>query len=79
MDRPASHPTPDGTEPEAYRWLEQLDRSGWAWEWLRRDPGYRGKAVEQDAGVPGPRLLPADAADPQRGLLFRGGPFALGA
>lgn len=31
---------PDWRDPSAYR-FERLDRPGFAWEWLRRDPGYR--------------------------------------
>lgn len=69
----------DGTDPNAYRWLERLDRSGWAWEWLRRDPGYRGAGSEVPDAVAVPRVLPSDAADPERGLLFRRRPDASGA
>ncbi|MEQ7874246.1 DUF2285 domain-containing protein [Sphingomonas sp. ASV193] len=32
---------PDWRDPDAYASLLTVDRSGWAWEWLRRDDGYR--------------------------------------
>ncbi|WP_425453603.1 transcriptional regulator domain-containing protein [Aurantiacibacter xanthus] len=69
---------PDGIDPQAYRWLTSLDRHGWAWEWLRRDPDYYGvRRPETQASVE-PLVLPAGCSDPQRGLLFRRGPQPLG-
>lgn len=29
-----------------YAYLQGMDRAGWAWEWLRRNPGYQ-QDVEQ--------------------------------
>lgn len=52
-----------GEEPSAHHdklWLAQLSRRGWAWEFLRRSPGYRAAFQRQEASV-------ADAA--QWGLL----------
>lgn len=37
----AQAPVPAWRDAAAYRPLVALDRSGWAWEWLRRDPAYR--------------------------------------
>lgn len=34
-------PMPAWRDAADYRPLIALDRSGWAWEWLRRDPAYR--------------------------------------
>jgi len=72
----AAKRTPDGTDGASYAWLSALDRSGWAWEWLRRDPGYAGGKLTVDVR---PRInrVPKGAGDPDRGLLFRGGSYAL--
>ena len=32
--------------PAAYRYLTELDPSGWAWEFLRRNPDYRADAAK---------------------------------
>ena len=37
--------TPDWRDAEAYAPLLEVGRSGFAWEWLRRDRGYREAAV----------------------------------
>lgn len=42
-------PLPAWRDAEAYRPLLGLDRSGWAWEWLRRDPAYR-RAARRSLG-----------------------------
>jgi hypothetical protein len=42
--------TPDWRDAEAYAPLLEVDRSGFAWEWLRRDGGYREAVVGGDAG-----------------------------
>ena len=31
---------PDWRDVEQYRHLLDLDRAGWAWEWMRRHPDY---------------------------------------
>ena len=33
---------PDWCDPALYGPLLALDRAGWAWEWLRRNPAYEG-------------------------------------
>ncbi len=35
---------PDWRDFEQYRHLLDLDRAGWAWEWLRRRPDYAGES-----------------------------------
>jgi hypothetical protein len=57
---------PDWREEEAYRELLPLQRSGFAWEWLRRDPAYRDAALSAlGAGaaaiLEGPRIGEAAA------------------
>lgn len=42
--------TPDWRDAEAYAPLQHVYRSGFAWEWLRRDGGYREAVVGEDAG-----------------------------
>jgi hypothetical protein len=51
---------PDWRDPAAYP-FERLDRAGFAWEWLRRDPGYR-EASRQ-------HFLPFDGAAARWGLV----------
>ncbi|WP_408636676.1 transcriptional regulator domain-containing protein [Novosphingobium aquimarinum] len=74
----AEQRAPDGSDPRAYRWLASLDREGWAWEWLRRDPGYRGVQRPGSQACAVPLFLPAGSPDPHRGLLFRRGSHPLG-
>ena len=31
---------PDWRDEEQYRHMLDLDRAGWAWEWVRRSPDY---------------------------------------
>lgn len=92
MPEERSAPGPDSgatwRDCEHYRPLRRIDRAGWAWEWLRRDPDFI-TAVRQ-AG-PGLRravsngekskstfepLRIIDAADTERfgrwGVIFRG-------
>lgn len=49
-------------------WLSDLDASGWAWEWLRRDPHYR--SVFQAHGA---TLGNMEASPARWGLHFRRG------
>ncbi len=41
---PAKFIPPDWRDAEQYRHLLELDRPGWAWEWLRRHTAYEGEA-----------------------------------
>ncbi|MES2902980.1 MAG: DUF2285 domain-containing protein [Pseudomonadota bacterium] len=52
---------PAWRDAEAYRPLIALDRSGWAWEWLRRDPAYRRAARQGLDSSPGPDDRQANA------------------
>ena len=69
--------TPDGADPAAYAWMRELDRTGWAWEWLRRDPAYRGVLVPGSPRRERAIVRSSAQADPSRGLLFRRGSCAL--
>ena len=40
-DRDRKKPSRDWRDPAQYRDLERLDRSGFAWEYLRRNPKFR--------------------------------------
>jgi hypothetical protein len=40
---------PDWRDIEQYRHLLDLDRAGWAWEWLRRRPDYVGDDVDKNS------------------------------
>ena len=37
---------PNWKNDESYAFTEQLDRSGWAWEFLRRNPDYRADSLK---------------------------------
>lgn len=73
-------PAADWRLAEAYAPLDQCDRHGFAWEWLRRSPGYR-SAFEQadnpfdDFSLAGRfglhRLEPPDDPWPHARLLWR--------
>jgi hypothetical protein len=43
--KPVFQDLPDWRDADAYRELLLLERSGFAWEWLRRDPAYRDAAL----------------------------------
>ncbi|MEP9360033.1 hypothetical protein [Sphingomonas sp. KR3-1] len=58
--------------------MVNLDRTGWAWEWLRRDPGYDGRDVRADAQMSHGPILLQEAPDAGRGLLFRRGRWHAG-
>jgi hypothetical protein len=53
---------PGWDQPAAYERLRRVDRSGLAWEWLRRDPAYRAAAAP--ALGSGRRDGPVISADP---------------
>jgi hypothetical protein len=40
---------PDWRDVEQYRHLLDLDRAGWAWEWLRRHRDYVGEDDDKDS------------------------------
>jgi hypothetical protein len=54
-DLPHPAPRPDWRDPASYDYLLTLDRAGWAWEFLRRNPRYRDQAAE---AIPVPRSCP---------------------
>jgi hypothetical protein len=58
--------------PAAYRYMTELDLSGWAWEFLRRNPDYRADAAKS-AAQPDAARLP-DGAGRRWGLQSPGGP-----
>jgi hypothetical protein len=60
---------PNGSDSDAYRDLLELDRAGWAWEWLRRNPAYVGETA---LAVPtAPWIIRRDAP------FLRGRPWGL--
>jgi len=73
----ARHDQPNWHNRNTYHPLLDLDRSGWAWEFLRRNYDYR-RATE---GLPKPKrerwlmpplsLISAAGAPPDWGLSFR--------
>jgi len=69
-------PNFDWQNPHAYASIEDIDRAGLAWEFVRRDPAYSalvaGDLARTCNFVGGPMLIPEaeDVADPW-GLSFR--------
>jgi hypothetical protein len=61
---------PDWRSPNYAEVLKDLDRSGFAWEFLRRNPAYRKDydRISEDVDEGDPR---ADAACERWGLSFR--------
>jgi hypothetical protein len=63
-------------DEDDYRYLEDADRAGFAWEFLRRNADYRAAASEQSAPASERRgaieLLTAARSALKWGLLFRG-------
>ncbi len=79
---------PDGVshaswrDPANYKSLLNLDRAGWAWEWLRRNPDYIALTTQLPMGVrrlawpgTGLKIIAASDADAAAGwgLQFRRG------
>jgi hypothetical protein len=53
VDKPKTPDWPDWRDREQYRHMLDLDRAGWAWEWLRRNPDYPdGEAGESPEDTP---------------------------
>jgi len=42
---------PDWRDIEQYRHLLDLDRAGWAWEWLRRRRDYVGETDDENSNL----------------------------
>lgn len=71
----------DWRDPTNYKSLLTLDRSGWAWNWLRRNPDYIARTSQLLARrrleQPGTRLRVITTSDAEEardwGLHFRGG------
>ena len=76
---PAKFTAPDWRDAEQYRYLLELDRAGWAWEWLRRHAAYEGVAAHLaftgGGGVPAPRFDVVEVGNhnlvSEWGLCFR--------
>ncbi|SBV92556.1 conserved hypothetical protein [uncultured Alphaproteobacteria bacterium] len=76
---PGISPRADWRDPESYKPLIDLDRAGWAWEWLKRNPDFATAA----GGLPqvSPPLRPSateprlKAAQPRVLRIQNPGPF----
>jgi len=70
---------PNWREPAHYKPLLKLDRAGWAWKWLRRNPDYIARMAGRAPNLPlvlpgsGVPVIPATDADDASdwGLRFR--------
>ena len=66
---------PNWRDPNSYKPLLKLDRAGWAWEWLRRNPDYIAQASSRIVPLEAEtRLVSIPATDGVAGwgLLCRG-------
>jgi hypothetical protein len=61
---------PDWRSASAVETLDRLDRAGFAWEFLRRNPRYRNDYNQIRKGAPRATLA-AEAAGQRWGLCFR--------
>jgi hypothetical protein len=74
-------PRPNWRNAADYKVLLKLDRAGWAWKWLRRNPDYVVRMAERSPERPlllpgtGVPIIPASAHDEafDWGLRFRRG------
>ena len=46
-----------GLHPADYAYLRDLDRAGWAWEWLRRNPEFAALRAESGPSTTARRAL----------------------
>ena len=75
---PGISPRAGWRESDSYRPLLELDRAGWAWEWLRRNPDFSAMTgpqpgVKRESAGAQPRIIAAPAMQTLKrwGLLFR--------
>lgn len=75
FDDPTKFTPPDWRDAGQYRHLLDLDRSGWAWEWLRRHTAYKGEGTPERGSAPvsGLDVVPASRLSGSHywGLCFR--------
>src|SRR3546814_12648445 len=72
----------DWRDPTNYKSLLTLDRSGWAWKWLRRNPDYIARTAQlltrPRLGQPGSLFRVITTSDAEEAsawsVHFRGGP-----
>ena len=70
---------PNWRDPANYKTLLKLDRAGWAWKWLRRNPDYIGRIAGRSPSRPmvlpgtGIPIIPVSDGDDASdwGLRFR--------
>jgi len=66
-------------DENAYRFVRQLDRAGFAWELLRRNPRYREQAASSEAVARSMdgylQIEAAGGCGPRWGLCFCGAPW----
>lgn len=78
-DEPDEPPRANWRDPTNYKSLLTLDRAGWAWEWLRRNPDYIARTnqipTRSPLEQPGTRLRVITTSDAKEardwGLHFR--------
>lgn len=65
---------PDWQDAVAYQSLQHMDRPGWAWQWLRRNGGFKDALKSSTCLTRIDRMvvrLDAEAHTPTWGLMFR--------
>ena len=56
-----------------YANLRDLDRAGWAWEWLRRNPGFTAFEAVSEPIISAPRALVLEPVEALERQLLRWG------
>ena len=62
-----------GLLPSDYAHLREMDRAGWAWEWLRRNPEFTALEAVNEPIISAPRALVLEPVEALERKLLRWG------
>ncbi len=62
-----------GLNPADYTYLRDLDRAGWAWEWLRRNPEFAALEAVNEPIISASRALVVETDEAWERRLLRWG------
>ena len=63
----------EGLQSADYAHLLDLDRAGWAWEWLRRNPEFISQRAEIEPRMAAPRRLVVETDEEWESQFLRWG------